>query len=97
MLYKKLGENFFRNNTPLKVFTSYFRLEKNDKYPPCPNGHHTDILSVTTSIILTGDTRWLWNSSWIPLPSAPLTKMQNLYVTKIAALQKESCANHMQM
>ena len=32
MLYKKLGENYFRNNTPLKVFTSYFRLEKNGLY-----------------------------------------------------------------
>ena len=37
---------------------------------------------VTTSIILTRETRWLWNSSWIPLPSAPLTKMQKLDVTK---------------
>ena len=80
MWYKKLGENYFRNSTPSKVFTSYFRLEKNGSYPPCSNG---DIIMVITwSIILTGETRWLWNSSWIPLPSAPLTKMKNLYATK---------------
>ena len=41
-----------------------------------------NIIMVTTSIILTGEIRWLWNSSWIPLLSAPLTKMQKLYVSK---------------
>ena len=38
---KNLERITLETNTPLKVFTSYFRLKKNGLYPPClhPNWH----------------------------------------------------------
>ena len=41
---KKISHKLFQKQHPFIVFKSYLRLEKNGLYPPCPDGHHIDIL-----------------------------------------------------